>query len=76
MACRERQQPQVRQKIQHTELPLKTQRLDGTRNGDFYAVYKRLQWLPKEEQTVQRVMQELVRAVTAKEPHSGRKLGF
>ena len=51
-------------------------KMDAVAPGDFYAVYKRLQWLPKEEQTVQRVMQELVKAVTAKEPHSGRKLGF
>jgi len=51
-------------------------RIDSMAPGDFYAVYKRLQWLPKEEQTVERVMQELVKTASAKDPHGGRKIGF
>ncbi len=51
-------------------------KMDSVAPGDFYAIYKRLQWLPKEEQTAERVMQELVKTVTAKDPHGGRKIGF
>jgi len=44
--------------------------------GDFYAVYKRLQWLPKEELTFQRVVGGLVDMANAKEAYGSRKLGF
>jgi SpoVK/Ycf46/Vps4 family AAA+-type ATPase len=44
--------------------------------GDFYAVYKRLQWLPKEELSLQRVAQELEGMANAKDAFGGRRLGF
>jgi len=44
--------------------------------GDFYAVYKRLQWLPKDELTLLRITQELESMVNAKDGYGGRKLGF
>jgi len=44
--------------------------------GDFYAVYKRLQWLPKEELTLQRVVYELESLANAKDGYGCRKLGF
>ena len=44
--------------------------------GDFYAVYKRLQWLPKEELTFQRVVSGLVDMANAKEAYGSRRLGF
>jgi len=50
--------------------------MDSLTPGDFYAVYKRLQWLPKEEVTAQRVIQELTRVAVAKEPYGNRKIGF
>jgi len=50
--------------------------MDAVAPGDFYAVYKRLQWLPKEELTAQRVMHELVKMISAKEPYGSRKIGF
>jgi len=50
--------------------------MDAVTPGDFYAVYKRLQWLPKDELTAQRVMQELVKMISAKDPYGSRKIGF
>jgi hypothetical protein len=50
--------------------------IDTLAPGDFYAAYKRLQWLPKEEITAPRVVQELTRIVSAKEPFGNRKIGF
>jgi hypothetical protein len=50
--------------------------MDTLAPGDFYAAYKRLQWLPKEEVTAPRVVQELTRIVSAKEPFGNRKIGF
>jgi len=50
--------------------------MDAVAPGDFYAVYKRLQWLPKEELTVKRVIQELEGMIAAKEPYGSRKIGF
>jgi hypothetical protein len=51
-------------------------RMDMLAPGDFYAIYKRLQWLPKEEMTSKRVAQELERMVLAKETNGGRRMGF
>jgi SpoVK/Ycf46/Vps4 family AAA+-type ATPase len=51
-------------------------RIDALAPGDFYAVYKRLQWLPDEELTVERIIQELEGMVSAKEPYGNRKIGF
>jgi len=50
--------------------------MEAVAPGDFYAVYKRLQWLPKEELTAKRVIQELEGMVAAKEPYGSRKIGF
>ncbi|MCL2284725.1 MAG: ATP-binding protein [Fibromonadales bacterium] len=50
--------------------------MDAVAPGDFYAVYKRLQWLPKDELTAKRVIQELEGMVAAKEPYGSRKIGF
>jgi AAA+ superfamily predicted ATPase len=50
--------------------------IDSLAPGDFYAAYKRLQWLPKEEITASRVIQELEGMVAAKEPYGTRKIGF
>ncbi|MDR0517444.1 MAG: ATP-binding protein [Fibromonadaceae bacterium] len=44
--------------------------------GDFYAVYKRLQWLPKNELSVELVTKELSEITLAKEPYGNRRIGF
>jgi SpoVK/Ycf46/Vps4 family AAA+-type ATPase len=51
-------------------------RIESLAPGDFYAVYKRLQWLPKEEQTAQRIIQELEKTVETKSPYGNRRIGF
>jgi SpoVK/Ycf46/Vps4 family AAA+-type ATPase len=51
-------------------------KMDALAPGDFYAVYKRLQWLPKEEVTAERIVQELENMVSAKEPYGSRRIGF
>jgi SpoVK/Ycf46/Vps4 family AAA+-type ATPase len=50
--------------------------IDTLAPGDFYAVYKKLQWLPKEELTMQRVAQELEGMAREKEAYGNRKIGF
>ena len=44
--------------------------------GDFYAVYKRLQWMPKTELSVSMVTKELSKVALAKEPYGNRRIGF
>ena len=44
--------------------------------GDFYAVHKRLQWLPKSELSVSLVTKELREVAFAKEPYGNRRIGF
>ncbi|MDR1830570.1 MAG: AAA family ATPase [Candidatus Fibromonas sp.] len=44
--------------------------------GDFYAVHKRLQWLPKNELSVSLVTKELREVAFAKEPYGNRRIGF
>jgi len=44
--------------------------------GDFYAVYKRLQWLPKNELSASQVTKELSEVALAKEPYGNRRIGF
>ena len=44
--------------------------------GDFYAVHKRLQWLPKNELSVSLVTKELCEVALAKEPYGNRRIGF
>ncbi len=51
-------------------------RLECLAPGDFYAVYKRLQWLPKDELSVDVVERELSEIALAKEPYGNRRIGF
>ena len=51
-------------------------RLECLAPGDFYAVYKRLQWLPKSELTVDIIAKELSEIALAKEPYGNRRIGF
>ncbi|MDR2581993.1 MAG: ATP-binding protein [Fibromonadaceae bacterium] len=51
-------------------------RLECLAPGDFYAVYKRLQWLPKNELTVDIIAKELSEIALAKEPYGNRRIGF
>jgi transitional endoplasmic reticulum ATPase len=51
-------------------------RLECLAPGDFYAVYKRLQWIPKNELSVDVVTKELSDIVLAKEPYGNRRIGF
>ena len=44
--------------------------------GDFYAVYKRLQWMPKNELSALQVTKELSEVAYAKEPYGNRRIGF
>ncbi|MDR2580000.1 MAG: ATP-binding protein [Fibromonadaceae bacterium] len=44
--------------------------------GDFYAVYKRLQWLPRNELSATLVTHELNDVACAKEPYGNRRMGF
>ena len=44
--------------------------------GDFYAVHKRLQWLPREELSVDGITRELTEIVFAKEPYGNKVVGF
>jgi len=50
--------------------------IDMLAPGDFFAVYKKLQWLPKEELTSRRIVHELEKMANAKEPYGSRKIGF
>ena len=51
-------------------------RLECLAPGDFYAVYKRLQWLPKNELSVDIIAKELSEIALAKEPYGNRRIGF
>jgi SpoVK/Ycf46/Vps4 family AAA+-type ATPase len=51
-------------------------RLECLAPGDFYAVYKRLQWLPKNELSVDIITKRLSEIVLAKEPYGNRRIGF
>jgi SpoVK/Ycf46/Vps4 family AAA+-type ATPase len=51
-------------------------RLECLTPGDFYAVYKRLQWLPKEELSAGLVTKELSDVALAKEAYGNRRIGF
>ena len=51
-------------------------RLECLAPGDFYAVYKRLQWLPKNELSNELVTRELSEVAYAKEPYGNRRIGF
>ena len=44
--------------------------------GDFYAVYKRLQWMPKNELSISLVTRELSEVAYAKEAYGNRRIGF
>jgi len=44
--------------------------------GDFYAVYKRLQWLPKNELNADLVIKELSEVANGKEAFGNRRIGF
>jgi len=44
--------------------------------GDFFAVHKRLQWIPKEDITFERVKDELLRMADGKEAWGNRRIGF
>jgi len=44
--------------------------------GDFYAVYKRLQWFPKQNLSVAAITKELSDIALAKEPYGNRRIGF
>ena len=44
--------------------------------GDFYAVHKRLQWIPKQNLSVSSITKELSDIALAKEPYGNRRIGF
>jgi SpoVK/Ycf46/Vps4 family AAA+-type ATPase len=50
--------------------------LDSLTPGDFYAVYKRLQWIPREELSAAGITKELREIVLAKECPGNRVVGF
>jgi SpoVK/Ycf46/Vps4 family AAA+-type ATPase len=51
-------------------------RLECLAPGDFYAVHKKLQWLPKEELSAALIIKELSEAAMAKEAYGNRRIGF
>jgi SpoVK/Ycf46/Vps4 family AAA+-type ATPase len=51
-------------------------RLECLAPGDFYALYKRLQWLPKNELSAVLITKELSETAFAKEPYGNRRIGF
>jgi hypothetical protein len=51
-------------------------RLECLAPGDFYALYKRLQWLPKNELSAVLITKELCETAMAKEPYGNRRIGF
>jgi SpoVK/Ycf46/Vps4 family AAA+-type ATPase len=52
------------------------ERVEALSPGDFYAAYRRLEWLPGSEVSAERVVRELKHSVAEKEAFGARKIGF